>query len=147
MKPLCRKVCFGLRLALFALTVPLAFAAIMLIWQNHNSRREAIITQVELKSAQINAQLEDFVHRIGAATAVFASNWVIDYGPDNHYPTELATMKSKIVVLSALTAPHLVEELAKLVAHRTMTKPLHIFELLALVEEAAPTSTGSLAAT
>lgn len=34
MKPLCRKVCFGLRLALFALTVTLDLAAIMLIWQD-----------------------------------------------------------------------------------------------------------------
>jgi len=50
------------------------------------------------------------------------------------------------VVLSALTEPNLVEELAKLGAHRTMTKPLHISELLALVEEATPKSTGSLAA-
>ncbi len=56
MKPLCRKVCFGLRLALFALTVTLNLAAIMLIWQDHNSRRDAIITQVELKSDQINGE-------------------------------------------------------------------------------------------
>jgi CheY-like chemotaxis protein len=59
---------------------------------------------------------------------------------------EFKTLKSKIVVLSALTEPHLVEELAKLGAHRTMTKPLHISELLALVEEGAPASTGNLAA-
>jgi DNA-binding response OmpR family regulator len=59
---------------------------------------------------------------------------------------ESEPVKSKIVVLSALTEPHLVEELAKLGAHRTMTKPLHISELLALVEEAAPASPGSLAA-
>ena len=59
---------------------------------------------------------------------------------------ESETLKSKIVVLSALTEPHLVEERAKLGAHRTMTKPLHISELLALVEEATPKSTGSLAA-
>ena len=51
---------------------------------------------------------------------------------------EFKTLRSKIVVLSALTEPHLVEELAKLGAHLTMTKPLHISELLALVEEAAP---------
>ena len=55
-------------------------------------------------------------------------------------------MKSKIVVLSALTEPHLVEEIAKFVAYRTMTKPLHISELLALVEEAAPRATGSRSA-
>jgi hypothetical protein len=56
MKPLCRKVCFGLRLALFALTVTLDLAAIMLIWEDHNSRHDAIITQVELKSDQINGE-------------------------------------------------------------------------------------------
>jgi hypothetical protein len=100
MKPLCRKVCFGLRLALFALTVPLALAAVMLIWQDHNSRRDAIITQVELKSAQVNAQLEDFVHRIDAATAVFASRWVSDYEPDNPYPAELAEMNSSLLRLA-----------------------------------------------
>ena len=51
---------------------------------------------------------------------------------------ESETLRSKIVVLSALTEPHLVEELVKLGAHLTMTKPLHISELMALVEEAAP---------
>ena len=56
---------------------------------------------------------------------------------------ESETLRSKIVVLSALTEPHLVEELAKLGAHLTMTKPLHISELIALVEEAAPTATPS----
>ena len=55
-------------------------------------------------------------------------------------------VRSKIVVLSALTEPHLVEELAKLGAHQTMTKPLHISDLMALVGEAAPSSTGRLAA-
>ncbi len=51
---------------------------------------------------------------------------------------ESKTLRSKIVVLSALTEPHLVEELAKLGAHLTMTKPLHISELMDLVEEVAP---------
>jgi len=100
MKPLCRKVCIGLRLALFALTVPLALAAVMLIWQDHNSRRDAIITQVELKSAQVNAQLEDFLHRIDSSTAVFASNWTTYYGPDKLYPTELAAMNSSLLRLA-----------------------------------------------
>ena len=74
MKPLCRKVCISLRVALFALTVPIALAGVLLIWQDYDARREAIVTQVELKSAQVNAQLEDFVHRIDAATGVFASS-------------------------------------------------------------------------
>ncbi len=59
---------------------------------------------------------------------------------------EAETLRSKIVVLSALNEPYLVEELAKLGAHQTMTKPLHISELMALVEEAAPPSVGGLAA-
>jgi DNA-binding response OmpR family regulator len=58
---------------------------------------------------------------------------------------ESETLNSKILVLSAQTEPHLVEELAKLGTHRTMTNPLHISELLALVEEASPKSTWSLA--
>jgi signal transduction histidine kinase len=99
MKPICRKVCFGLRLALLALTFPLAIAALMLIWQDHNSRREAVITQVEIKSAQINAQLEDFVHRVDAATSVFAVGWVNDYGPEAAHPTELSTMNSSLLRL------------------------------------------------
>ena len=94
MKPLCRRVCVGLRVALFALTLPLAFAALMLIWQDYNARRDAIITQVELKSAQVNAQLEDFVHRIDAATGVFATSWVNDHGPIAADPAELAVMNS-----------------------------------------------------
>ena len=100
MKPLCRKVCFGLRLALFALTVPLALAALLLIWQDYNARRDAIITQVELKSAQINAQLEDFVHRIDAATGVYAANWVNSYGPDASDSSELATKNSSLLALA-----------------------------------------------
>ena len=59
---------------------------------------------------------------------------------------ESETMKSKIVVLSALTEPHLVEELAKLGAHLTKTKPLHISELMDLVGEAAPPASGGLVA-
>ncbi len=58
---------------------------------------------------------------------------------------ESETLNSKILVLSAQTEPHLVEELAKLGAHRTMTNPLHISRLLDLVEEASPKSTWSLA--
>ena len=56
---------------------------------------------------------------------------------------ESKTLRSKIVVLSALTEPHLVEELAKLGAHLTMTKPLHMSELMMLVEDASPTAVRS----
>lgn len=100
MTPLCRKVCIGLRLALFALTVPLALAALLLIWQDYNARHDAIITQVELKSAQINAQLEDFVHRIDAATGVFAANWVDNHGPGAPDSRELATTNAYLLRLA-----------------------------------------------
>ena len=51
---------------------------------------------------------------------------------------ESQTLKSKIVVLSALTEPHLVEELVRLGAHLALTKPLHVSELMDLAKEAAP---------
>ena len=94
MEPLRRKVSVRLRLSLFALTVPLALAGLLLIWQDYDARRDAIITQVELKSAQINAQLEDFVHRIDGATGVFAASWVNNHGPNPANPAEAAVMNS-----------------------------------------------------
>ena len=51
---------------------------------------------------------------------------------------ESETLRSKIVVLSALTEPYLVEELARLGAHLTLTKPFHVSELLDLAKEAVP---------
>ena len=41
----------------------------------------------------------------------------------------------KIVVLSAVVAPHMVEHLQQLGAHRVVSKPFHICELLNIVEE------------
>ncbi len=41
----------------------------------------------------------------------------------------------KIVVLSAVVAPHMVEHLQRLGAHRVVTKPFHIAELLSTVKE------------
>lgn len=41
----------------------------------------------------------------------------------------------KIVVLSALVAPQMVEHLQRLGAHRVVTKPFHISELLNTVKE------------
>ncbi|MCH9036805.1 MAG: response regulator transcription factor, partial [Chloroflexi bacterium] len=43
----------------------------------------------------------------------------------------------KIIVLSALVTPHMVEHLQQLGAHRVVTKPFHIDELLKTVEEVA----------
>ena len=42
---------------------------------------------------------------------------------------------SKIVVLSALVEPYLVEKLHALGAYRVLTKPFHVDELLRMVEE------------
>ena len=81
-----------LRLALLALTIPLALASAIFIWQDHNARRDAIITQVNLKSAQINAQLEDFVHKVDGATGVFATSWMNAHEPGIADAAETATM-------------------------------------------------------
>ena len=43
----------------------------------------------------------------------------------------------KIIVLSALVTPHMVEHLQHLGAHRVVTKPFHIDDLLKAVEEVA----------
>lgn len=43
----------------------------------------------------------------------------------------------KIIVLSALVGPHIVERLQELGTHRVLTKPFHIDELLKSVEELA----------
>ncbi len=59
---------------------------------------------------------------------------------------ESKTLRSKIVAVSALTEPHLVQELARLGVHRTLMKPLHISELMDLVEEAAPPAAAGLVA-
>ena len=59
---------------------------------------------------------------------------------------ESETLSSTIVVVSALTEPHLVEELARLGVHRTLMKPLHISEVMDLVEEAAPPAAAGVVA-
>ena len=48
-----------------------------------------------------------------------------------------AERTEKIVVLSALVEPYLVERLQALGAYRVLTKPFHIDELLRMVEELA----------
>ena len=48
-----------------------------------------------------------------------------------------AERPGKIVVLSALVEPYLVERLQELGAYRVLTKPFHIEELLRMVEEVA----------
>jgi len=49
----------------------------------------------------------------------------------------------KIIVLSALVAPQMVEHLQRLGAHRVVTKPFHIHELLNTVEEVCAGTSGT----
>ncbi|MCH7906022.1 MAG: hypothetical protein IIB26_01195 [Chloroflexi bacterium] len=61
------------RMAAFAVLIPIAMVAVFLIWQDYEARRSATITNLGLKSAQINAQLEDFVNTADAATGALAT--------------------------------------------------------------------------
>jgi len=69
------------RTVLFALVLPLIIAGGVFIWQDYQARREAIVTEVGLKSALINSQLEDFVHTVRGASGVFAADWVAENDP------------------------------------------------------------------
>jgi len=61
------------RLMALSVLVPIAAVAVFLIWQDYQARRTATLTNLELKSAQINAQLEDFVNTAEAATSALAT--------------------------------------------------------------------------
>ena len=82
------------RLILFGLTIPLAIAGAVFIWQDHQARRDAIITQVSLKSAQVCAQLDDFVHTVRAASEVFTDTWVRSHPPASTDPAESRVQRS-----------------------------------------------------
>ena len=69
------------RVALLAMALPLVVAAGVFIWQDYQARRDAMVLQVCLKSALVNAQLEDFVHTVRGAGGVFAEGWVNRNGP------------------------------------------------------------------
>ena len=70
----------NLRWRLTALTVliPLVAVAAFLIWQDYQSRREQMMVNLELKSAQVNAQLEGFVSSTESVARVFADAFVRD---------------------------------------------------------------------
>ena len=61
------------RLMALSVLVPIAAVAVFLIWQDYQARRTATLTNLELKSAQINAQLEDFVNTAEASTSALAT--------------------------------------------------------------------------
>jgi len=73
------------RLFLFALSLPLMIVAGVFIWQDYESRRDAIVSEVRLRSNQVNEQLETFVQTVeGAATAI-GIQWVNerDFSPSD----------------------------------------------------------------
>ena len=81
------------RLALFALTIPLVVVSAVFIWQDYQSRRDAITTQVMLQAVQVNGQLEDFVHTVEGVSGQFASHWTLMYPngeaePTNHHASQ-----------------------------------------------------------
>ena len=82
------------RVALLAMAVPLVMAGAVFIWQDYQARRDAIVTQVGLKSALVNSQLEDFVHTVREASGVFASTWVGSYRPDSAGPSSLQSQNA-----------------------------------------------------
>lgn len=61
------------RLTALAVLLPIAAVAVLLVWQDYRARRSSIITNLELKSVQINAQLEDFVNTAEASTGSLAT--------------------------------------------------------------------------
>jgi len=85
------------RLTLLALVLPLVVVSAVFIWQDYQSRRDAITTQVRLKSALVNAQLEDFVHTVRGAGGVFAAGWVQKHLPASTDPAELDLQTSYLV--------------------------------------------------
>jgi signal transduction histidine kinase len=93
------------RLTLLALVLPLVVVSAVFIWQDYQSRRDAITTQVRLKSALVNAQLEDFVHTVRGASGVFADGWVQKHTPAS---TDLTEMDLQISYLENFVAdrPH-----------------------------------------
>ena len=93
-----RNIGLRLRLALLVLTVPMVVAGGVLIWQDYQSRRDAIITQANLKSSEINVQLEDLVHTVQGASATFAESWVHQHEPLSYMePVELQEMSMYLV--------------------------------------------------
>ena len=83
------------RLALGMLTIPLVIAGAIFVWQDHQARKDAIVTQVSLKSAEVNAQLEVFVYTVRGASGVFAQIWTNHHTPTSHNdPAEFNVMSS-----------------------------------------------------
>jgi len=65
------------RLTAIGVLIPLAVVAVALIWQDYESRRSAIQTQLELQSAQVNAQLESFVGKTEGISEQVSQNFAI----------------------------------------------------------------------
>ena len=85
------------RLILLVLALPLVIVSSIFIWQDYQSRRDATTTEVRLKSAEVNAQLTDFVHTVRGATGVLAASWVLQHPPTYDDPKELDMQNSYLV--------------------------------------------------
>ena len=82
------------RLILLTMVLPLVVISAVFIWQDYQSRRDATTTEVRLKSAQVNAQLNDFVHTVRGASGVFGVSWVLNHPPTYDDPIEVAVQES-----------------------------------------------------
>ena len=85
------------RLILLTMVLPLVVISAVFIWQDYQSRRDATTTEVRLKSAQVNAQLNDFVHTVRGASGVFGVSWVLNHPPTYDDPIEVAVQESYLV--------------------------------------------------
>ena len=93
------------RLTLLALVLPLVAVSAIFIWQDYQSRRDAITTEVRLKSDLVNAQLQDFVHTVRGASGVFAGDWVQKHLPATTDRADLDIQESYLVKFVA-DRPH-----------------------------------------
>ena len=82
------------RLVLFALTIPLVVVSAVFIWQDYQSRRDGITTQVQLQAVQVNAQLEDFVHTVEGVSGQFSTHWAMMYPPGDVEPNIVGSQVS-----------------------------------------------------
>ena len=93
------------RLVLFALTIPLVVVSAVFIWQDYQSRRDAITTQVQLQAAQVNAQLEDFVHTVESVSGQFSTHWAMMY-PDGEVEPDVQGPQTSFLKATVAFGPH-----------------------------------------
>jgi len=95
------------RLTALSVLVPLVAVAMFLIWQDYQSRRDQMMANLELKSAQINAQLEDFVNSTESVARVFADAFIRDRpDPVGSFAAERGSTVQANPYLTELLAVH-----------------------------------------